>query len=530
LSAGYFVVFIFPNSVGAQNTQMVMIFEPDEAVPLPYVFDMIRPADTIKQALIEFAFYKYYFYGFPHFAFSALVLLPLRWLGRIDEIPMVMVMLRQMVSVLPMLAAVLLLVYMQTGFRSYKSFVVFGLLLSVPALVTNNYWWHPDSLAILFAMLTLFFLNRDDLRLGRNFYLAAAMCGFSAGTKGIGFYFFLAVFVYLLIAGFTRKASWQKIIWSGALFIAAMALAYLLANPTLIYAGVRRRYFQVMSDQSQLLFNGYELVYARGLAAAWRLLSDNFGSWIFLLVSSGACIWGMFRGSKRLLNTLIFTWAVPITVMVIFLTHFKTQYLLPVALPLFSSAAVLLPDFRRESQRDRPPLAQSTGIRRSGAMMKVVQGCGVLVIVAQMVFFVIRDVQGYNASLHREEANPSISFYTQARAALAPLPFDDYSVYRDVGVYVPATEGWSAEGRFEMLDYAYFQEHPYDILLLEQQRILDYTNDDAQGIDLAQFQRSKQFYQDANAGQITGYKLVYRNPFGLVFVKDALFQKDFAQP
>ncbi|MBW6474020.1 MAG: hypothetical protein K0B14_12910, partial [Anaerolineaceae bacterium] len=81
ISVLYFVLFIFPNMTGSENLAMVAIFEPDESVPYPYILDMIKPSETIKEALINSAFYDYYFYGFSVFGVSALALLPIKWLG-----------------------------------------------------------------------------------------------------------------------------------------------------------------------------------------------------------------------------------------------------------------------------------------------------------------------------------------------------------------------------------------------------------------------------------------------------------------
>ena len=207
LNIAVFLAFIPPNLAASKNIAMVTTFEPDEGVPLPYVFNMIQPTQSIKDALIHFAFYKYYFYGFPYFAYSALLLIPLQAAGKLADITLVMAVLRQMVSVLPMLLAIDLLVYLQTRFKNYKAILLFLLLASLPAVVQNNLWWHPDGLAILFAMLTIFLLDKDELRYGRHFYLAAMACGFSAGIKGTGFYFFLAIFIYLLTGLIGRRHS-----------------------------------------------------------------------------------------------------------------------------------------------------------------------------------------------------------------------------------------------------------------------------------------------------------------------------------
>ena len=129
-----FVLFVLPNRVASENLSMVQMFQPDEGSALPPVFKMIAPASSLNQALRSFVFYDYYYYGFPYFGLSALVLLPLRWLGLLADMPLVMLILRQFISVLPMLAALLILVYIQDGFRTYRSPVLFLFLLSVPAV------------------------------------------------------------------------------------------------------------------------------------------------------------------------------------------------------------------------------------------------------------------------------------------------------------------------------------------------------------------------------------------------------------
>jgi hypothetical protein len=81
-----------------------------------------------------------------------------------------------------------------------------------------------------------------------------------------------------------------------------------------------------------------------------------------------------------------------------------------------------------------------------------------------------------------------------------------------------------------LLSYAYIQEHDFDVLLLLQQRIWDYTKPNAVGIDPQAFALSQQFYRDADAGDIAGYDLVYRTPLALVFVKENLCAAYFPAP
>ncbi|MCM1565262.1 MAG: hypothetical protein NC238_04745, partial [Dehalobacter sp.] len=81
-----FVLYAWPNAKASSNIAMVQVFNPDEAEPLPYVFHMIKPGENLAQTLKNFIFYDYYPYGFVYFAYSAIVLVPLQWLGQLQNI------------------------------------------------------------------------------------------------------------------------------------------------------------------------------------------------------------------------------------------------------------------------------------------------------------------------------------------------------------------------------------------------------------------------------------------------------------
>ncbi len=527
LSAAYFVIFYFPNSLASVDSKMVLVFQPDEAVPLPYVLDMIQPADSIKQALLNFAFYDYYFYGYPYFAVSALALLPVKWAGQLHNTTLVMTVLRQVVSVLPLLAAIWIIVYMQTRFRSYKAVLLFILLISLPAVVQNNFWWHPDGLAILFTTLALFFLHLDALRFGRFFFISAAMCGIAAMTKGIGFYFFLAVFVYLLIGYFGKKASLKKLILASLGYLLVMGVAYFASNPILIYSGVRQRFFDVMRTQSIFLTQGYDVVYPKGLLASLPTLKTYYGGWLILLTALATCTWGIWRGSDRLLQTLILAWLIPMSVLDFSIIHFKFQYWLPVALPLFSCLAFILPD--KEDLRNLFHHGK-TDPQKKAWQTAAPKLFLTAIVLTQLSIYTASNIPRYTSQLNRLENDESIQFYQQALKSLAALPNEKYYVYHDVRMYVPADSPWVTESIFEVLTYDFIEERKYDFLLLMQGRIYDYLNPAVQGIDPEKLAKGREFYQDADDGTIQGYRLIYRDSFGLVFVKDALYQEYFNSP
>ncbi len=515
MAAVAFVLFALPNAVASLNISMVQVFQPDEAAPLPYVFQMIAHAPSLNQALRQFIFYNYYYYGFPFFAASALLLLPLQWLGRLGDMPLVMLVLRQFISVLPMLAALLVLVYMQDGFRTYRSPVLFAFLLVVPAVLQNNSWYHPDGITFLLVVLTIYFLKRDNLRFGWNFVLAAVMSGVATATKLIGVYFFLAVGLTLLLGLVLKKASWKKLLGMAATFILAMGLSYLIANPFLFSHWARTAYQYIEYKQGGLLENGYGVFYAKGLLAAWPDVQSSFGELLFLLIALGAAIWGAWRGPQRLLYGLILAWFIPISVTVFFLTHFKFQYWMPVALPLISCLVVLLPEKWKTDQ--------------SGHLAWFARMALLLVLLIQFGLFIRSDVQTFNSNLHRQQNSASIQWYSQVLTALKPLPDAKLHVYYDYRLYVPGNPGWVTDTNFDLLEYSYIQQNHFDVLLLLEQRIKDYLNPNATGIDPALFARNQQFYRDANNQTITGYHLVYRDSFGLIYVRDALYQQYYSK-
>ncbi len=515
MAAVAFVLFALPNAVASQNMSMVQIFSPDESAPLPYVFQMIAPAPTLNLALRHFIFYNYYYYGFPFFAASALLLLPLQWLGRLGDMPLVMLVLRQFISVLPMLAALLLLVYMQDGFRTYRSPILFAFLLSVPAVLQNNSWYHPDGITFLLVVLTIYFLKRDNLRFGWSFLLAAIMSGVATATKLIGVYFFLAVGLTLLLGLLLKRASWKRLLGMAAAFIVTMGLAYLIANPFLFSHWARTAYQYIEYKQGGLLENGYGVFYAKGLLASWPNVHASFGEIPFLLLALGAAIWGAWRGPQRLLHGLILAWFIPVSITVFFLTHFKFQYWLPAALPLVSSLVILLPEKWKWDGKTN--------------LLAIIRLALLLVLLVQFGLFVRSDVQIFNSRMYRQQNSASIQWYSKVLTALKPLPDAKLHVYYDYRMYVPGLPGWVTETNFDLLEYNYIQQNHFDVLLLLEQRILDYLNPNVTGIDPALFARNQQFYRDADNQTIKGYHLVYRDSFGLIYISDELYQKYYSK-
>jgi hypothetical protein len=113
--------------------------------------------------------------------------------------------------------------------------------------------------------------------------------------------------------------------------------------------------------------------------------------------------------------------------------------------------------------------------------------------------------------------------------ALKPLPDAKLHIYYDYRLYVPGNPGWVTATNFDLLEYNYIQQNHFDVLLLLDQRIRDYLNPNVTGIDPALFARNQQFYRDADNQTITGFHLVYRDSYGLIYVRDALYQQYYSK-
>jgi hypothetical protein len=244
-------------------------------------------------------------------------------------------------------------------------------------------------------------------------------------------------------------------------------------------------------------------------------MHQYYGEAIFLIAALAAALWGLWRGPQRGLNALILTWFLPVSVVILWVTHFKYQYWLPAALPLFSCLVIVLPE------------KWSFSFVRPGLPARLIRLALLLICAVQFVLFAASDIPVFSARVQRAENNPRIQFYDQALAALQRLPPQALRVYYDYRLYLPEKEGWTAETYYDLLSYAYLAPKNYDVLLLLRQRIRDYLNPNAAGIDPAAFALSQQFYRDADAGEIQGYRMLYRDEQGLVFVREDIYAKYF---
>jgi hypothetical protein len=147
--------------------------------------------------------------------------------------------------------------------------------------------------------------------------------------------------------------------------------------------------------------------------------------------------------------------------------------------------------------------------------------------VVQSVFFIRSDSAFFLERIHRADNNARIQFYDHAMQVLKPLVGTQQNTYYDYRLYLPETAGWSQVTTFDLLEYNFIQQNQFGILLLLEQRIRDYLQPGMTGIDPELFKRNQQFYRDADNATVTGYHLLYRDPVGLIYVTDKLYQEYF---
>ena len=505
LFLGAFLVFTIPNARASENPEMVAMFEPDEGVCLPVVSGMIAPKGDFVTFLRKFIFYDFYSYGFPYFGTSALFLFPVQWAGQMQNTGLVMLVLRQLVSVLPMLLALLLLVYLHDGFRTYRSPVLFVALLLIPAVIQNGLWWHPDGLALLLAVLVLLFLWKDQRQFGWHFFTAAALCGVLTATKMVGVYFFLAVGLALIWGFVEKKKPLKRLLLSAAGFVVIMAVAFIMANPFLLSGWAREGYFSTMNLETQELGKGYGLIYEKGLRAAWPTMRQFYGEAVFLLLVLGVSVWGVWKGEKSYLYALTLAWFIPLTVSLLTVTHLKYQYWLPVAVPLIANLYYLLPE--------KPGKGEGSKLRVVGRLAVL------LIVVIQLALFARQDVETLVKQSRRQVDNPRIEFFEKAAATLEPLEHAEMKVYYDHRLYVPKQSNWLYNTSYGILNYPYIEAQDFDILFLLESRMRDYLNPNAVGVDPAELEAGRRFYEDALAGKIAGYHQLFRDEIAGVFIR-----------
>lgn len=347
----YFAIFMWPNNLGAESEGMLLGTSVDEPITYPHVIRMISTPKDFKDFIGRWTIYGDYHYGYPFYLSSALVVLPVKMVHGDDFVKYTqlnLLLLRQLISVLPMILAAGFITFAQTRFQSlWKSVFLFVLILSIRGVVRGNIqWWHPDALSVLAVVLTLLWLDRDQLRFGRNFWLAAIASGFAIGIKLAGIFFAPVIAVYLLAGLLRKQLTLRQAVIKAVLFLVVMFATILITNPFLLNSGARQEMINIQMGKTQEFAEGYvgkegdnTFYYQKGpFFWAWTLRTW-FAQPLLLAFLSISLLAGCIWGPRRSINLLIMAWTVPYSIYLLwFLAVKPDHYWLPIALPFYSAA------------------------------------------------------------------------------------------------------------------------------------------------------------------------------------------------
>jgi 4-amino-4-deoxy-L-arabinose transferase-like glycosyltransferase len=192
-------------------------------------------------------------------------------------------------------------------------------------------------------VLTIFFLERDRLRFGRSFWLAAFTCGLATAIKLQGVFFILTIPAYLLVGLAQKKISLRRTTLAGLGFVLLMSATVVVSNPFLLYQSQREKLVRVQADKQQEIAVGYThddpTGYQKGPQFWEWTLNRMYGSTPLLLLLAAGLVCGCIWGSRKGLHLLILSWSIPLTLYLFYFVAPKPDhYWLPIMLPLFSCA------------------------------------------------------------------------------------------------------------------------------------------------------------------------------------------------
>lgn len=506
-----------PNGIGSKDRNMVGIFSQDEFAQYPHVIRMLRGGETFQEASRKFFNYQHYYYGFPFYFFSSIVLFPLSLRsGDLNQTSTIMLLLRQIISVIPMFMSLGIFVYIQTSFKNFwQSILLFIFLATIPAVWENNFWWHPESLILLFIALSFFFLVKDNFNFKINFWLASISIGLAIGTKLIGLFFFLTIPAYLIWGYYLEHQNIRNLIFKTITFLIIMFTTVVVSNPLLLTSSGRSNYLRIQLIQSEAMSIGWSVEYEKGIQPWLDLIYDSYAPYPLLLISIIAVFLAIILNKNRIFAILSLLWAVPfISYLFLFIVIRPTHFLMPILIPIFSFVAIFFP---AELSIQKPRYT------------KYLQYLSLAFVSLFMLQNILLARDFYYEKVNRTLDEPSINFYNEVRGQyLLEIPDEEkFSVLRDVKTYVADNRLLDSSVFWGQVDLRTVRKNDYDLLFFWRQRILDYTQSGILeiAVDREEMERAIELYQFIKDGFIPGYTLMYQNDFGYFFAKNEVVDR-----
>ncbi len=385
-------------------------------------------------------------------------------------------------------------------------------------------WFHPESLEFLFLVLTFFFLVRDNLRFGKNFYLAALFCGLAVATKQVGLFFFLAIPLYIFLGWRQKSIDTRRSIIVAVSFVAIMFAVFVLTNPFLFWESERKLALQIQIKLHQHMASGFVVAYQNSALDWLRVVTEEYSTLPFLLLAFAAAIIGSIKGERRLLNLLILAWAVPFALYICVALVIRPKHFpLPILMPVYSAVPAYF--IMLAPPRFIGPLGNY--LKKYGARLLLFLA-GILIVGWQFVYSLNIDIPQYLDTLNREKDNPSLNFYAALNQNdLSHVKLDrPLIVFRDVVMYVPNAANDKVYYQWGVSGYGYINKINADLLLLSKQHLRDYTQPgQLQNAVDPNFPDAYHFYKDALAEKVQGYTLMYQDDFGMAYISTPLYNQ-----
>lgn len=249
----YFGLLTLVNAGGAADKNMLSIFNIDELA----VYDVV---DTMLKAdLRHFLDPIQHVYGYLYHFLNAAALTILRPVNQIvglNQATFDVLILRQLSALYYLTAVILLLKTFFQQARPVSVVLAWFALITLPAVIFNNTWLHPDNLAFLLLTIAYISLVRDWDTYGKWFWIAAIFWGLSINTKMYGV-FLLPVFTYYCLRKpvLERKGFGLALVRLAGAGLAAL-LIYLSTTPFLYFGNNFGDFIKAMTDYSATYVTG----------------------------------------------------------------------------------------------------------------------------------------------------------------------------------------------------------------------------------------------------------------------------------
>ncbi len=233
--------------------------------------------------------------------------------------------------------------------------------------------------------MTIYFLQKDDLRFGRYFYLAAVACGLTTAIKLWGLFFFLVIAGYLVAGLIKQKLSFKKLIFSGLLFILTMLGTIIITSPSLLSPYIARLALDSWTGQQEKILLGPDRIdptgYYQTTLTNWlKYFGQHFMKAYFFFFTAFALVAGSLWGSKKTLNRILLAWCLPVTIFLAYFSAMKSfQYMLPVGVPLYCGA------FLFPTITENPPTSKWLRFLAKPLTRKIIQGVTLAFFASQFI-------------------------------------------------------------------------------------------------------------------------------------------------